>query len=48
MPYLLNNCHGYKHFAEYDDPNAFYDLKLCGYQANFEFQEGVECVVAPP
>ena len=48
MLYLLNNCHGYKHSEIYDDPNAFYDLRLSGYHANFEFQEGVECVVAIP
>ena len=48
MLYLLNNCHRYKHSEEYDDPNAFYDLELSGYKANFVFQEGVECVVATP
>lgn len=48
MLYLLNNCQGYKHSEEYDDPNAFYDLELSGYQADFEFQEGIECVVATP
>ena len=48
MLYLLNNCAGYKHSEEYDDPNAFYDLELSGYQTNFEFQKGVECVVATP
>ena len=48
MLYLLNNCHRYKRSEEYDDPNAFYDLELSGYKANFEFQEGVECIVATP
>ena len=48
MLYLLNNCHRDKHSEKYDDPNAFYDLELSGYKANFEFQEGVECVVATP
>ena len=40
MLYLLNNCHRYKHSEKYDDPNAFYDLELSGYKANYEFQEG--------
>jgi hypothetical protein len=48
MFYLLNNCHGYKHSEEYDDPRAFYDLELSGYQSNFEFEKGVECIVATP
>ena len=48
MPYLLNNCHGYKHSLEYNDPRAFYDLELSGYQSNFEFEKGVKCVVATP
>ena len=46
MLYLLNNAHGYEHSEEYDDRNAFYDLELSGYQANFAFEEGIECIVA--